>query len=209
MHSGSDMKQVLIVEDQPLVAYAMQRLIRAIDDGIEASVCASAECALRMLRDRAGWHRIFLAPHVPGGEGLALVRRMRQLGVAGRCALVTRSINLAWMHEARSAGMLGYLLSTVPVERFTADLRGVLEGRPVFAAVREQPDMIRLTRRQEEILSLLRSGCSSKQIAARLEISEGTVNNHVATLIRLLGVANRTQAIARAMELGYLRWHPH
>jgi DNA-binding NarL/FixJ family response regulator len=94
--------------------------------------------------------------------------------------------------------------STVPVERFECDLRAVLEGRPVFAPI--AASIIRLTRRQEEILELLRGGFSSKQIAARLEISEGTVNNHVAALIRIFGVSNRTQAITRAIELGYLRW---
>ncbi|GIZ53635.1 response regulator transcription factor [Noviherbaspirillum aridicola] len=206
MQSGSDSKRVLIIEDQPLIAFAMQRLMHRIDGAIAMTTCGCAGSALRALRQREDWHRVFLAPDMPGAEGMSLVRRLCDLDFAGRCTLVAQSANPAWIHEARASGLLGYILCSVPVERFESDLRAVLEGRRVFPPAHMPPALIRLTPRQQEVLALLRRGCSSKEIAARLKISEGTVNNHVASLIRQFGVSNRTQAIARAIELGYLRW---
>lgn len=62
-----------------------------------------------------------------------------------------------------------------------------------------------LTPRQRQVLDLLQQGFSSKRIAQQLRLNTGTVDNHVAGLLRALGVANRGHAIARAIELGILR----
>lgn len=206
MQSGSDHKQVLIIEDQPLIAFAMQRLMDRIDGAIAMTTCGCAQSALAALGRNTDWHRVFLAPDMPGAEGMSLARRLCDLGLAARSALVAQTAHAAWIHEARAAGLLGYILCSVPVESFEADLRAVLEGRRIFPPAHSPPAPIHLTPRQREVLALLRCGFSSKEIAARLAISEGTVNNHVASLIRQFGVSNRTQAITRAIELGYLRW---
>lgn len=206
MQRGFDSKRVLIIVDQPLIAFAMQRLLSRIDSEIGITTCGCVESAMQTLRECTDWHRVFLAPDMPGAEGMSLARRLCDLALAERCALVARTPNPRWMREAEAAGMLGYILCSVPVERFEADLREVLDGRRAFASAKSHHALIRLTPRQEDVLTLLRNGYSSKQIAARLQISEGTVNNHVASLIRMFGVSNRTQAIARAIELGYLRW---
>ncbi|HEY8609003.1 MAG TPA: response regulator transcription factor [Noviherbaspirillum sp.] len=209
MQSDSDIKRVLIVEDHALVAFALQQLIHRMDRGIVTTTCDCASSAMTAIESDVAWHRVFLAPDIPGADGLSLARRFCLLGLADRCVLLARSGNPSWIHEARISGMLGYLLCTAPLADFTSDLHAVIEGRPVFAAPDVRPAPIRLTPRQEEILLLLREGVASKQIAARLHISEGTVNNHVATLIRLFGASNRAQAVSKAVALGYLQWRSY
>jgi ATP/maltotriose-dependent transcriptional regulator MalT len=71
-------------------------------------------------------------------------------------------------------------------------------------AVVEAPPQL-LTAREREILGLMAAGLTNSQIAARLIIGAGTVKTHTLTIYRKLEVANRTQAIIRAQELGLLR----
>ena len=61
-----------------------------------------------------------------------------------------------------------------------------------------------LSRRENEVLALLAQGLSNKEIAARLNLAEGTVKNHVTHILGKLGVRDRTQAALKARELGLL-----
>ena len=72
-------------------------------------------------------------------------------------------------------------------------------------SVAEAPQHRLLTAREGEILGLMAVGMTNPQIAAQLVISAGTVKTHTLTIYRKLEVANRTQAIVRAQELGLLR----
>jgi DNA-binding NarL/FixJ family response regulator len=65
-----------------------------------------------------------------------------------------------------------------------------------------------LTPREREIVALLAQGLTTRQIAERLVVSPGTVKTHTERVLAKLGVANRTQAAARAMELGLLDEQP-
>ena len=61
-----------------------------------------------------------------------------------------------------------------------------------------------LTRRESEVLELVKQGKSNRQIAEELTISPGTAKNHVEHIIGKLGVSDRTQAVVKALELGIL-----
>ena len=104
MQSGSDSKPVLIIEDQPLIAFAMQRLVRRIDSAIAMTTCGCVESALQALRECSLWHRIFLAPDMAGAEGMSLARRLSDLDLADRCVLVAQVPNPRWVHEAQPVG---------------------------------------------------------------------------------------------------------
>jgi DNA-binding NarL/FixJ family response regulator len=70
-----------------------------------------------------------------------------------------------------------------------------------FEAV-EEPE--RLTPREAETLRLMASGQSNREISSAFGTSEGTVKNHVSSILLKLGVKSRTQAVLKGMELGYL-----
>lgn len=101
--------------------------------------------------------------------------------------------------------MIGYILKATPIDELASALKAILDGRRRFSpASLTQRFLRRLTRRQHDVLTLLHRGYSSKQIAAQLRLSEGTVNNHVTGLLHALDVSNRAHAIAKALELGYI-----
>ena len=90
---------------------------------------------------------------------------------------------------------------------------GVWVGKRLFRSAPLQPftpnlqarESLGISEREFEVLTLLADGQSNKQIAARLEVSPNTIKTHVAKLFAKLEVARRTEAIARARELGMIR----
>jgi DNA-binding NarL/FixJ family response regulator len=122
--------------------------------------------------------------------------------------------------EAVRAGARGYLLKDVSLELLTAAIRQVAAGGTVIRpTVTERvlrglehvhrdfdalspPDP--LTRREVEILRLMAGGYSNREIADALGTAEGTVKNHASSILSKLGVRDRTRAVLKALELGYI-----
>lgn len=121
------------------------------------------------------------------------------------------------MLAAIRAGARGFLLKDVSLERLTEGIRAVARGESVIQpalterlveAARgmgwrfpslEPPD--RLTEREVEVLRLMTGGYSNREIAEALTLAEGTVKNHISTILSKLGVRDRTRAVLKALEL--------
>ncbi len=114
---------------------------------------------------------------------------------------------------AIEAGAADYLLKAAPQAEIVAGIRSVAAGQSALSpqvAVRLVERMRRpepsavLTPRELDVLRLVSSGRSNKQIATALGIGESTVKTHLLRVFEKLGVADRTRAVTRAMELGLL-----
>ncbi|KTT03111.1 hypothetical protein SB14R_18150 [Pseudomonas oryzihabitans] len=202
-------KRILLVDDHPLVADATRTLLLKMDSSLDVFICDSASSAIETFRSQQEWYRILLDINVPHACGLSLVRTFYRFGVAGKCAVVTATHNQGWSQQVQAMGLLGYVVKAANLEDFTEAMQRILQGERTFPISDELPpcDVVRLTRRQQEILQLLHRGLASKEVAMELGLSLGTVNNHVTGLMRVLGVTNRTHAVSRAMDLGYLHDH--
>jgi DNA-binding CsgD family transcriptional regulator len=74
-------------------------------------------------------------------------------------------------------------------------------GREALPTILTEADVLKLTKRQREVLSLLARGLSNKEIARALAIAEATTKIHLAAILRVLGVRNRTEAAYKAASL--------
>ena len=201
------MRQVLIVEDHPLVAEATGNLLVQYGDDVSIVVCTNAAQAREKLDDAAeSWFRVFLDLDVPGAYGLSLAREVKQRGLANLCCVVSAFERADYVEEICAHGFLGYIVKAMPVEDFAEAVTGILEGVSYFSSMplTRRASAARLTRRQTEILELIRRGLSSKEIAAELHLAEGTVNNQVRAVLQILEVGSRAHAIAKAIEMGLL-----
>jgi DNA-binding NarL/FixJ family response regulator len=124
------------------------------------------------------------------------------------------------MFACVGAGARGYLLKDVSLEQLADAVRVVAGGgevlRPAATArvakalgdrrrpfpALDPPDP--LTGREHDVLRLLSAGCSNREIAVALHLAEGTVKNHLSSILSKLGVRDRTRAVLRAFELRYL-----
>jgi DNA-binding NarL/FixJ family response regulator len=201
------MTHVLVVEDHPLVAEATARLLTHGFGDVHIVRCGTAQSAVDRLRDRPfAWSRIFLDLAVPGAFGLSLAKQVRSLGAASICCVISAFDRDDYVCQLQAWGFLGYIPKSMPVDAFVARLRDAMRGLGSFPAMprERRPSSIRLTGRQTDILELIQQGRSSKQIAAQMNLAEGTVNNQVAALLHVLQAESRSHALAKALELGLI-----
>jgi len=92
----------------------------------------------------------------------------------------------------------GTLIKPIITERI---LRGLEQAKPDFPSL-NPPDP--LTERETEVLRLMVTGYSNREIADAMGVSEGTVKNHVSSILSKLGVRDRTRAVLKALELGFI-----
>ncbi|WP_338846515.1 response regulator transcription factor [Massilia sp. W12] len=200
-------QHVLIVEDHPMVADALQALLQKLNPALHCVICHSARDAQQKLAASDSWRMIYLDLDVPGAHGLSLARQLAQRGLAARCVVLSAHEHGQWQAEACAMGLLGYICKGWALPEYLRAIEDTLAGRRCFAAgvAQNAPPPTRLTRRQQDVLCLLQRGYSSKQIASQLGLNTGTVDNHVTGLLRALNASSRTHAIAKAIGLGYLR----
>lgn len=199
--------RILIVEDHPLVSDATRGLLLSYDGSHEVAVVGSAaEAIASVSAEGTHWDLILLDLDVPGARGLSLARDLVALGWGPRTCVVTALARPGLIDEARDLGLLGFIPKACTLPIFSEALRGVLAGKPVFLEVSDVAHTPgpRLTRQQRRVLGFMAQGLSSKRIARELQISEGTVNNHVSATLHALGASNRIQAFRRAIEFGLI-----
>jgi DNA-binding NarL/FixJ family response regulator len=149
-----------------------------------------------------------------------VLRDLRKAGAAPPCILLTTFDDDAVVLEAIRAGAKGFLLKDVTLEQLAEAIRTVASGGTLIQpAVTERvlrglegvrrdfdsldpPDP--LTPRETEILRLMAGGYSNREIARALGAAEGTIKNHASSILSKLGVRDRTRAVLKALELGWI-----
>ena len=128
---------------------------------------------------------------MPGAEPAKGVGRLREIAPALPILVVTGLTDPDLLDEVRSCGVITILSKTFETEELLDPIQQAL-GLPDAA---EEPA---LTARQREVLRLMGSGLTNKEIGLRLGIAPATVKIHVSRVISILGAANRTDAVSRA-----------
>ena len=145
-------------------------------------------------------------------EGLNAIGRIARASPHTMIVVLTRSDQPEGVVTAFTRGASGYLLKGISGERLASTLRGAYQGEPPLSRslVPYLVDEIRrgsirrltlpggavtLTPREWQVGELLRDGCSTAEIAERLDVSPVTVRRHIGLLLNKLGVENRAAAV--------------
>jgi DNA-binding NarL/FixJ family response regulator len=206
--------RVLIADDHPLARLGVETLLRAqpdmqvvgqAEDGEEA-----VHTALLTQPDV-----VLLDVHMPGKDGLTVLREIKQALPEARCLMLTATVDPSQVLQAVQAGAVGYLLKDASPDDLLGAIRAVYAGQGALspAATRqlidayhafpgaERPDVV-LTPSERRVLGLLARGLSNQEIANNLGVSVRTVTTHVQHILDKLGVENRVQAALYAREHG-------
>lgn len=135
------------------------------------------------------------------------IRRIHQEFPAITILMVNGHDGNGQIYRALEAGASGYVLKYISDSEFVGAVQTIRSGRPQAASqLNDSIDRSTLTRREMEVLRLIVSGKSNREIAELLKISIGTVKYHVNGIFSKLGVRDRTQAATAALLHGII--HP-
>ena len=121
--------------------------------------------------------------------------------------IVTTFARAGYLRRALDAGVSGYLLKDAPAEQLAAALRTVHGGGRAIdpqLALEAWSEADPLSDRERQVLRLAGEGRSGGEIAAQLQLSQGTVRNYLSEAIGKLGVGNRIEAYRLARQKGWL-----
>ena len=218
--SGSEQRpvRVLIVGDQALVRQGLSTILD-LEEGIRV-VGEAADGVEALERIPVLLPEVALVDvRMPRMDGIELVRRLRQEHPHVMPIFLTTFDDEEYVFEGLRAGGRGYILKDTPSEELAAAIHKVHRGEAVLGAeitskvIEEfgrlsrapgEHDAGSLSERELEVLKLVASGASNREIAKKLYITEGTVKNHISNVLRKLGFRDRTQAALYAQEHGWL-----
>jgi two-component system nitrate/nitrite response regulator NarL len=194
--------RVVLADDHPLFLAALRAVLERA--GIE--VVGSATRGDRLLAFVAELRpdAVLLDIEMPGIDGMTCLRTLRWRWPEIRVVVVSGHEADEQVAEALAAGAAAFVGKTVDVDELT----DLLRPASAKAAGRTAAAGVGLTKREVEILRLAAEGHSNATLARMLWVVEPTVKYHLSNAYRKLGVANRTQAAARARALGLLRDQP-
>ena len=208
--------RVVLVDDQMLVRSGIRGLLDLTPDIRVVAEAADGAAAVAVV---AQWQPdvLLLDVRMPHGSGVELLRA--QHGRLPPTILLTTFDDDAALFDGMRAGARGFLLKDISLERLADGIRSVHAGATLFRpALTERARASyeqhgggaplagceRLTARETEILALMAAGFNNGEIAAALGPSEGTVKNHVSSILAKLLVRDRVRAVLRGLELGYI-----
>lgn len=200
------MIKCLLVEDQTLVRLGLANLLN-LDNAI--NIEAQAEDGLQALTLLAehSFDIALLDMRMPNLDGLGVLQKMREKGDKTPVLIITTFEDCDVLVKALNLGARGYVLKNIELEELISAIKQVVAGERVlqsavtdFLLKKQLSPQLSLTDKEQTVLQCLSLGMPNKEIAKKLDNSEGTIRNHVSQILAKLGVKDRTQAVIKAIN---------
>ncbi len=212
--------RILLVDDHALFRAGIASLLAFRQDVEVVGQAENGQEALELAR-RLQPDLVLMDLHMPGMDGIEATRQIRSELPEVKVVMLTVSDQDRDLFEAIKNGAHGYLLKNLEPEELFEYLAGVSRGEaPIsrimatrllseFAAQAsraKEPSASEpsgeLTPREREVLKLVASGATNREIAVALTLTENTVKNHLRNILEKLHLENRVQAAAYALKMG-------
>ena len=214
------MIRLVLVDDQTLVRTGISTLLGLTDD---IRVVAESDDGADAVKVIMELHPdvVLLDVRLPKLSGIEVLQELCKHKQLPPTILLTTFDDDEAFFAGMQAGAKGFLLKDVSLEKLSSAIREVVAGKSLFlptmtehvnewvvrhAATDGEIEGINtpLTTREMEILRLLAGGLSNREIANATGKTEGTIKNHVSSILSKLGVRDRSRAVLRAIQQGYL-----
>jgi DNA-binding NarL/FixJ family response regulator len=209
--------RVLIVDDHPIVRQGVRSVLANHSD-IQVVGEADSASTLFAIVDSLKPDVILLDVRMPGQGGIEVTQRLKHDFADIRVIILTTYDDDEFIFGALRAGAEGYLLKSASQETLADSIRQVARGERLLSpnlmgkVMREFADLAKdkartdsgLSDQELEVLRMIATGATNKEIAEKLYWSEVTVKRKVQDILEKMGVANRAQAVAEAGKRGLL-----
>ena len=207
------------MEDQTLVRQGLRSLLALAGDIEVTAEASDGEEALRILGEALP-DVVLLDLRMPKLSGLEVLEELARRGTLPPTLILTTFDDDEALLRAVRAGARGYLLKDVTLEELTDAIRRLARGesylqpavtRRIVKGLPRLPEEATgfdrfepLSDRELEVLRLMAGGYSNREIAGALGLSEGTVKNHISSILLKMGVRDRTRAVLKALQEGLI-----
>jgi len=200
--------RVLLVDDHPMIGAALQMLLRGSDYELLDRARTVTEAGKKIAGLKPDL--LLLDVNLPDGSGLDVLRKISRSRSRPRVILLTAGMDEAQLLTAADLDPEGMVLKTSDPSLLTECMDAVVAGKkwvdPEIAERTRQAEAKAasappLTRRERELVELVRQGLRNRDIASELGVTEGTVKVYLHAIFDKFHVENRTELALRAAEL--------
>lgn len=202
------MTRVLLADDHPMIAAALDVLLRGSDYELVGRARSGADALAQVQRLKP--HLLLLDVNMPDGSGIDVLRQLRASRRAPAVILLTAGMDDHQLLAADKLGPEGIVLKTSDPGLLLDCMEQVRKGEKfVDPEIAERTRSVKerlarapsLTPRERELVDLVRQGLRNRDIASQLGVTEGTVKVYLHAIFDKLGVDNRTELAMRAPDL--------
>lgn len=214
--------KILLVDDQMLVREGIKSLLNISEKVTVVGELADGSQILDAISQLEP-NVILLDLSMPVMDGIATLKHLNEHKITTPVIILTTFDDHEFILKGIQTGAKGYLLKDVSLDTLIDAIETVYSGKRLLQpALTERlmlglqniksdyaaPNVIEaLSPKELEVLGLMASGCSNREISESLHKSEGTIKNHVSSLLSKLGARDRTRAVLTAIEKGILTNH--
>lgn len=199
------MIRIVLAEDQRMLLGALGSLLELEDDIEVVGQASNGQEALELVQK--------LSPDIcitdiemPVMTGIELAEALQDHPC--KVLILTTFARSGYFEKARQAGVDGYLVKDSPSEELAYAIRSIMKGRKMYS-----PELMELafdapnplTEREMQVMAQMAEGKNSKEIAAELFLSPGTVRNYISVILDKLQASSRIEAITKAKEKGWFK----
>jgi len=215
--------KILIVDDHALIREALRNVLKKIKRGVTILEAPDVRKAVQTIESQPDIRLVLLDLNLPDRDGFSLLTELRERFPAIAVVVLSGLQDRANVRKALDLGALGYIPKSarreVMISAFQLIFAGGIYIPPEILSRDESPPSIPVTQRNDRpivlpseiglsdrelrVLALLMQGKSNKVICRMLDLTEATVKRDIAFILKALKVANRTQAVVAASELGW------
>lgn len=207
------MIRLLLVDDQIIIRQGLKSLLESKPDLQVVGDAENGQHALKLIESLQGKslqpHVVLMDVRMPVMDGVAGTQQIGERFPDIKVLVLTTFDDDEYVSQAMQFGAKGYLLKDTPSEELAVAIRAVYQGytylgpglfekalnrTPSSVQASYPPELAELSPRERDVLRLIASGYSNREIAQALYISERTVKNHVTSILSRLNLRDRTQA---------------
>ncbi|MDX2230877.1 MAG: response regulator transcription factor [Leptolyngbyaceae cyanobacterium bins.349] len=217
------MIKLLLVEDQEIVRRGLKTLLEIKPDLQVVGEAGNGQQAIDLVESLNAQSElpdvVLMDIRMPIMDGVTATQRLCQQYPNLKILVLTTFDDTKYITEALRSGAKGYLLKDTPSEELAEIVRSIHRGYTQFGpgileklmattptitqerSAELPPGLTELTTREREVLRMIASGASNREIAQALFLSEGTVRNHISHILTRLNLRDRTQAAIVAQSV--------
>jgi DNA-binding NarL/FixJ family response regulator len=205
------MTRIVVVDDHTIIRQGLTGLLRGVEEFEVVAEAGTGAAAVRFVLD-INPDIVIMDMSLPDMDGLEAVRQMKENGFGGHILFLTMHNDQGYYEAAQRLGVSGYLLKDDAMDDLVYAIKAVLRGdRFTSGALNVTPPArqtaqqdAKLTHRENEIVTLIAGGNSSKEIAEKFCISVKTVETHRSNIMHKLGLKGASDLTKYAIRVGLI-----